>query len=124
MNTAQQIQLIETAVLSSKVINETHFQLYHQESNELSNSLLPAINVSGAFNAGGAQIGTYVNTQNNYELNNYTTVSGGAHTWKFGVRVRAVTINNFSPQNFGGSTPSTAPTCPFSMRTTSPWRRG
>ncbi len=103
LNTAQQIQLIETAVLSSKVINETHFQLYHQESNELSNSLLPAINVSGAFNAGGAQIGTYVNTQNNYELNNYTTVSGGAHTWKFGVRVRAVTINNFSPQNFGGS---------------------
>ena len=27
----------------------------------------------------------------------------GAHTWKFGVRVRAVTINNFSPQNFGGT---------------------
>jgi Carboxypeptidase regulatory-like domain len=103
LNTAYQVQLIETAVLSAKVINETHFQLYHQESNELSNSLLPAINVGGAFNGGGAQIGTYINTQNNYELNNYTTVSGGAHTWKFGVRARAVTINNFSPQNFGGS---------------------
>jgi len=103
LNTAYQVQLIETAVLSAKVINETHFQLYHQESNELSNSLLPAINVGGAFNGGGAQIGTYINTQNNYELNNYTTVNGGAHTWKFGVRVRAVTINNFSPQNFGGS---------------------
>jgi hypothetical protein len=103
LNTDHTVQLIETAVLSTKVINETHFQLYHQQSDELSNSPLAAINVGGAFNGGGAQIGTYINTQNNYELQNYTTISGGAHTWKFGVRVRAVTINNFSPQNFGGS---------------------
>jgi len=103
LNTFNQVQLIETAVLSAKVINETHFQLYHQQSDQMSASPLPALIVGGAFNGGGAQVGTYINTQNNYELNNYTTVSGGAHTWKFGARVRAVTINNFSPQNFGGT---------------------
>ncbi|HTC31808.1 MAG TPA: carboxypeptidase regulatory-like domain-containing protein [Bryobacteraceae bacterium] len=103
LNTDHTVQLIETAVLSTKMINETHFQLYHTQSDELSNSPLPGLNVAGAFSGGGAQVGTYSDTENHYELQNYTTYSGGAHTWKFGVRVRAVTINNFSPQNFGGT---------------------
>ena len=97
------MQIIETAVLSTKVINETRFQLYHTDEDQLANSLLPGVTVGGAFNGGGAQVGRSTDTENHYELQNYTTVSGGAHTWKFGVRVRAVTINNVSPQNFGGS---------------------
>jgi hypothetical protein len=103
LNTASQVQFIETAVLSAKVINETHFQLYHTQSNETEGSPLPALIVGGAFNGGGAQLGVYSDTENNYELQNYTTYSGGAHTWKFGVRVRANTTNNFSGQNFGGT---------------------
>jgi hypothetical protein len=103
LNTANQVQFIETAVLSPKVINETHFQLYHTQSNQTEGSPLPAVIVGGAFNGGGAQLGLYSDTENNYELQNYTTYSGGAHTWKFGVRVRANTTNNFSEQNFGGT---------------------
>jgi hypothetical protein len=103
LNTDQTVQLIETAVLSTKVINETHFQLYHTEQLENVNNDLAAVNVSGSFNGGGAQVGHTSDTENHYELQNYTTISGGAHTWKFGVRTRAVTINNFSPQNFGGT---------------------
>jgi hypothetical protein len=103
LDTDYQVQLIETAVLSTQVINETHFQLYHTNVGQTEASDLPAVNVAGAFNGGGAQVGAYSDTENNYELQNYTTISGGAHTWKFGVRVRAVTINNFSPQNFGGT---------------------
>jgi Carboxypeptidase regulatory-like domain len=103
LNTDHTVQLIETAVLSTKVINETHFQLYHTNSVEMETSELPGITVAGAFNGGGAQIGKYSDTENHYELQNYTTISGGAHTWKFGVRVRAVTVNNFSPTNFGGN---------------------
>src|SRR5580704_17561709 len=103
LNTDHTVQLIETAVLSTKVINETHFQLFHTNSAEMQTSDLPGITVAGAFNGGGAQIGKYSDTENHYELQNYTTISGGAHTWKFGARVRAVTINNFSPTNFGGN---------------------
>jgi hypothetical protein len=44
-----------------------------------------------------------VDTENHYELQNYTSVASGAHSWKFGVRVRAVSINNISPSNFGGT---------------------
>jgi hypothetical protein len=103
LNTASQVQLVETAVLSTKVINETRFQLYHTQNNEDGSSALPGLIVAGAFAGGGSQVGTTTDTENHYELQNYTTVSGGAHTWKFGVRTRAVTINNFSPQNFGGT---------------------
>jgi Carboxypeptidase regulatory-like domain len=103
LDTDYQVQLIETAVLSTKVINETHFQLYHTQNNQMANIASPALVVAGAFNGGGSQVGLTTDTENHYELQNYTTVSGGAHTWKFGVRVRAVTINNFSPINFGGT---------------------
>jgi Carboxypeptidase regulatory-like domain len=103
LDTDHTLQIIETAVLSTKVINETHFQLYHTENDETANNSLASVIVGGAFNGGGAQVGHTTDTENHYELQNYTTVSGGAHTWKFGVRTRAVTINNISPQNFGGT---------------------
>ncbi len=103
LDTDHTLQIIETAVLSTKIINETRFQLYHTEDDEMANNNLAAVTVLGSFNGGGAQVGRTTDTENHYELQNYTTVSGGAHTWKFGVRTRAVTINNFSPQNFGGS---------------------
>lgn len=103
LETDHTLQIVETAVINPKVINETRFQLYHTDENQMANSLLPGVTVSGAFNGGGAQVGHSTDGENHYELQNYTTVSSGAHTWKFGVRTRAVTINSISPENFGGS---------------------
>ncbi len=103
LNTDHTLQIVETAVLNTKTINETRFQLYHQDSDQMAGSALPGLIVAGAFNGGGAQVGHSIDSENHYELQNNTTYSGGAHTWKFGVRVRAVTINNTSPQNFGGT---------------------
>jgi len=103
LNSDHTVQLTETAVINSKIINETRFQLYHQDASEIPANNLPGISVAGAFNGGGAQVGNYTDAQNHYELQNNTTVSSGAHTWKFGVRVRAVTINDYSPSNFGGT---------------------
>jgi hypothetical protein len=103
LNMDQTVQATETAVLSSKVINETRFQFFHQNNSQTANTLAPGLIVSGSFNGGGAQVGHSDDTQNHYELQNYTSVASGAHAWKFGVRVRAVTIDNLSPSNFGGS---------------------
>jgi len=103
LNTDHTVQLVETAVLSPTVINETRFQLYHTNMDELANNNLPGINVQDAFNGGGSQVGHTIDTENHYELQNYTTVAKGVHSWKFGIRVRAVTINNISPTNFGGA---------------------
>jgi hypothetical protein len=103
LNTDHTLQLVETSVLSPTVINETRFQLYHTNMDELANNNLPGINVQGSFNGGGSQVGHTIDTENHYELQNYTTVAKGVHSWKFGIRVRAVTINNISPTNFGGA---------------------
>ncbi len=103
LETDHTVQIIETAILSTKVINETRFQLYHTDTVESANSMLPGLNVQGAFMGGGAQIGHTTDTENHYELQNYTSIASGVHSWKFGVRVRAVTINNISPNNFGGT---------------------
>jgi len=103
LDTDQTVQIIETAVLSPKVINETRLQLYHTNVLETAANDEPGLTVQGAFMAGGAQIGRTTTTENDYELQNYTTIANGAHSWKFGIRVRAATIDNLSPSNFGGA---------------------
>jgi hypothetical protein len=103
LNTDHTVQATETAVLSPKAINETRFQWFHQANDRTANDNTPTISVSSSFNGGGAQVGHSTDTQNHFELQNYTSIAHGAHSLKFGVRVRAVTDNNISPSNFGGA---------------------
>jgi hypothetical protein len=102
-NTNQTVQITETAVLGASVINETRFQFIRNGDETTANTPTPAIQVLGAFNGGGAQVGHSFNEQNNYEFQNYTSVARKSHYWKFGVRLRGETIDNTSPQNFGGT---------------------
>jgi len=97
------IQLTETSVLSASVINETRFQFIHNNGEAIANTLAPAIQALGSFNGGGAQVGHSFNRQNNYEFQNHTSVARKSHYWKFGVRLRGETVDNTSPQNFGGT---------------------
>ena len=99
--TNQLVQAADTAVLGSAV-NETRFQFYRTASQAIANSPAPEIQVLGSFNGGGSQNGRSFDTQNSYELQNYTSVLKGAHAVKFGVRLRAQTDDSVSPQNFNG----------------------
>ena len=67
------------------------------------NSPGPALQVLGSFNGGGNPIGHSTNTQNNYEFQNNTSMLRGAHTWRFGVRVRGTSETSVSPQNYAGT---------------------
>ncbi len=99
----QTVQITDTTVLNAKTINETRFQYRREDNSTLGNNTVPALNVLQAFNGGGAQVGKgYVN-EDYYELQNYTSINSGKHSWKFGVRVRAVNPSNYSPSNFGGT---------------------
>ncbi len=99
----QTVQITETAVLTSKVINETRFQYLHDLTGQNSVSDAPSINVQGAFNTGGSGVGRNEDVENHYEIQNYTSISAGVHSWKFGVRLRAVSLDNFSTSNFVGT---------------------
>ncbi len=99
----QTVQITDTAVLGPTTVNETRFQFFHVEDNQISNTFAPAVLVLGSFNGGGAQSGRSFDTENHYELQNYTSILKGAHTWKFGVRMRGETLGSTSPENFGGT---------------------
>src|SRR6201991_1026758 len=103
VSTNQNIQLTETAVLNPTTINETRFQFTHGVNEQIGNSAIPALNVSGSFNSGGSQVGDAVNTRNSWELNNFTAKQMGQHAIKFGGRIRHVSVDDTNPNNFGGS---------------------
>lgn len=102
-NTDQSVQLTETAVLSPHAINEVRFQYQRSALSNFGNNTSPLVIVQGAFQDGGAQIGNSGSTSNNIELSNATTLTLGAHTFKWGGRFRQSFINDTSVNNFGGT---------------------
>src|SRR5260370_267883 len=102
-NTNHTLQVTETAVLGKNIINETRFQFFRTYGPNVANDLTPAIQVLGSFNVGGAQVGHSFDARNSYELQNYTSIINGNHSWKLGARLRRESNDNISPQNFGGT---------------------
>lgn len=105
--TEHTVQIVETAVLSPKAVNETHFIFEDTNSSQTSSSTTPSLNVGQSFVLGGSGYSApgypHTNTlEHYYELQNYTSVTWGAHTTKFGARIRATTIDDTSPKNFNG----------------------
>lgn len=101
-------QLVDTAVLSPRVINETHFQYARDQVNQSSVSTSPQINVANSFTAGGSGYSAAgypqsYDIQNQYELQNYTSMTLGAHVVKFGIRVRSDLLEDYSARNFNGT---------------------
>ena len=103
LNTDHNVQATETAVIHGRIINESRFQFFHQTSDRLALNNIPSLSVQSSFNGGGSQVGHSNSTQNHYEFQNYTSIAAGAHSWKFGVRIRAVSTDDLSPSNFGGA---------------------
>jgi hypothetical protein len=99
---SQTVQATETAVLGTN-INETRFQYYRAAYQLTANTTDPTVSVLSSFTDGASTVGHTTDQQNYYELQNYSTISKKAHTWKFGVRMRGQTDNNTSPTNFGGT---------------------
>jgi hypothetical protein len=100
---SQTLQVANTVVVSESVVNETRFQFFHVRLSSLAQELPPTIEVMGSFIGGGAQVGQSFNLENDCELQNYTSILHGPHTWRFGVRLRAAYQNDTSPFNFGGT---------------------
>jgi hypothetical protein len=103
-STEHTLQLSDTQVVSTNVVNETRFQYLHDSSNQTVQNPQnpPTISVLGAFTGGGNQIGSGSDVQNHYELQNYTSIVHGTHLIKFGGRLRALTDSNLSTSNFNG----------------------
>ncbi len=102
ITTEHTVQIGDTQVYGSKVVNETRFQYLRDNTGQTSIDTNPQVTVLGAFIGGGS--GTIsTDHQNHYELQNYTSVIHGNHTIKFGGRFRAVHEDNNSTAGFNGT---------------------
>ena len=101
--TEHSLQISDTQILSPTVVNETRFQFEREISHQLPISGATTVTVQGAFTGGGSSQGEVRDTQNSYELQNYTSISRGKHLIKFGARLRGLTVSDFANANFNGA---------------------
>jgi Carboxypeptidase regulatory-like domain len=97
------IQVTDTMVISPSVVNETRYQYHHDITDQDANSDAPQITVPSAFVIGGSTVGRSGLVEDSHEFQNYTTITHGAHTIKFGLRVRGDILNSYTPANFNGT---------------------
>jgi hypothetical protein len=102
-STEHDIRITETAILSPTMINETRFSFERERATSQGDNSIPTINVLDSFVGGGSQIGLSFNNSNRWEFQNYTTWAKGTHSVKFGARLRGISIEDRSEQNFGGT---------------------
>jgi hypothetical protein len=103
LSTEQTLQIGDTQIFGTKVVNETRFQWLHDESNQTPQSTAPSIVVPLAFTGGGNSGGLINDDTNQYEFQNYTSIQYTNHFLKFGARLRGSTDSNTSTGGFNGT---------------------
>jgi carboxypeptidase family protein len=102
-STEHTVQITDTQILGTKVVNETRFQYLRDDSSQNPLSTAVGINVQGAFTGGGSSSGTQADHQDHYELQNYTSIAAGKNFIKFGGRLRVVHEVDTSNAGFNGT---------------------
>jgi hypothetical protein len=117
--TEHTVQVSDTHVFSEKTVNQTRFQYLHESDNQTPQYsaftgggtpagcllLVPPcqISVLGAFSGGGNSMGKVLDTEDHYELQNFTSVSLGKNFIRFGGRLRDLDESNSSTAYFNGA---------------------
>ena len=102
-STEQTVQVSDTQVIGSKIVNETRFQYNRDNETQNPQDTNPAVSVLGNFLGGGNSEGNLNDLQNSYEVQNYTSLIHGNHTMKFGARFRATRDTDYSTSEFNGT---------------------
>ncbi|MHB1021470.1 MAG: TonB-dependent receptor [Acidobacteriaceae bacterium] len=101
-STENTLQISDTQILSDRVINETRFRYMRDRDNIIALSNTPTISVQGAFTGGGSNAGNSRDAQDNYELQNYTSIQLKNNFIRFGSRLRALRDSNYSASGYNG----------------------
>jgi hypothetical protein len=101
-NQENTLQLSDTQILGANVVNETRFQYVRDRDSQVAQKSDPTVTVQGAFTSGGNSMGAVRDSQDHYELQNYTMASKGAHSLNFGGRLRFTRDSSYSTSGFNG----------------------
>ncbi len=102
-STVNTLQVTETAVLNTRMIDETRFQFMHTNTGQSARSLDPTVSVLDSFSSGGANIGQSYVHEKRYEIYNALAITKGKHFVKFGGRVRSVDQENQTQSGYNGT---------------------
>ena len=83
-----ELQVSDTQIVSSHVINESRFELGRNRSSQNPQFTTPSVTVSGSFTDGGSNSGSATSRQARFELQNYTSVQLTKNFIRFGGRLR------------------------------------
>ncbi len=101
-NTNQVVQISNSQILSTHLVNDTRFQYARSRVAQTPVSFAPTILVQGAFTGGGSNAGAYNDNQDRYELQNYLSQEHGKQYFTYGARLRATRDANHSRANYNG----------------------
>jgi hypothetical protein len=96
------IQISDTQIVSSHIINETRFEYQREYSATAAISQAAALSVQSQFTTGGSSAGSTTDTQNHFEGQNYTSIQLKKNFVRMGGRVRVTTDTNSSVANPNG----------------------
>jgi hypothetical protein len=97
------LQVSDTQLFSSKVINETRFEYQHTTNNSTPISSGPSISVQGIFTAGGTGGGGSNTPADHIEFQNYTSIQLAKNFIRLGGRLRTSGESAFSEGGTSGS---------------------
>jgi hypothetical protein len=98
-----ELQMSDTQLLGSKVVNESRFEYQHTTSGSTPLSTSPFISVQGILNAGGSSAGTTSTPGDHIEVQNYTSVQLAKNFIRFGGRLRTSGESAYSNGGTNGS---------------------
>ncbi|MGB6192303.1 MAG: hypothetical protein WBF42_07545, partial [Terracidiphilus sp.] len=87
-STEHTFQMSDAHIINDRMVNETRFEYRRALEADMPVSTDPELMVNGNFTGGGASSQTEHDHQDHYELQNFTTMSAGAHALKFGAWLR------------------------------------
>ena len=102
-SSSNDLQILNTTILSSRLINEARVRLGYDKSNSKSRTAGIAINVLDAFNGGGSPNGITNRHGFDYELQDYMTYTLKTHTVKGGFQIQYNSPYSYSQNNFNGT---------------------
>jgi hypothetical protein len=102
-STEHQLQITDSQVIHGTIVNDTRFQWLRNPSTQTPFSTAPSLSAPGYVTAGGNSTGFLRDTENRWELQNYTTMVRGKHALEFGVRVRDEKDLSYALSNQNGS---------------------
>ena len=101
--TEKTLQMGDTQIFGTKVVNETRFQWLREANTQTPQSTLPKSWCRCRSRAAATAAGNQVDTANHFEFQNYTSIQFTKHFLKFGARLRGMTDGQLFDGGFNSS---------------------